>query len=65
MIGNTTAFPTCHFFEDVSGETLIFNIIPLKREPPTSPFCEDASGETPALGTFSGTTGSAVAAAAD
>merc|ERR1712039_612468 len=36
-----------HFFEDVSGESLIFNIERLKTKLSTSHFLEDVSGETP------------------
>ena len=43
---------TSPFFEDVSGETLIFSIRRLKRRPPRSRFCEDVSSETLLFRTF-------------
>ena len=42
-----------HFFEDVSGESLIFNIERLKTKLSTSQFLEDVSGET-AISEYSG-----------
>ena len=46
VICRTTAISTYDFFEDVSGQSDIFEDPTISQMISTSPFCEDVSGET-------------------
>ena len=46
IMGLKAVFSTSHFFDDVSGESPIFEDPKIRPAISTSPFCEDVSGET-------------------